>query len=70
VFALSLKTASKPLAGQFERYVMGHPTLRQRVISMAQVRFCDLRTERRPPSFWPASTAAARPPARPPPPAP
>jgi hypothetical protein len=32
-----VKTASKPLAAQFERYVMGHPFMRKRVISMAQV---------------------------------
>jgi len=32
-----VKTASKPLAAQFERYVMGHPFMRKRVISIAQV---------------------------------
>ena len=37
VLALTLKTASKPLASQFERYVMNHPVLRQRVIYLAQV---------------------------------
>ena len=35
---LTLKTAAKPLAKQFERVIMGHPVARQRVISMAQVR--------------------------------
>jgi hypothetical protein len=38
VFALTLKTAAKPLASRFEGYVMGHPQLRQRVINLAQVR--------------------------------
>jgi hypothetical protein len=37
VLTLTLKTASKPLAAQFERYVMNHPVLRQRVITLAQV---------------------------------
>jgi hypothetical protein len=32
-----VKTISKPLAGQFEKYVMGHPVLRNKVISLAQV---------------------------------
>lgn len=36
VFTLTLKTVSKPLASRFERYVMGHPVLREKVISTAQ----------------------------------
>ena len=37
LFTLTMKTVSKPLAGQFENYVMNHPVLRGRVISFAQV---------------------------------
>lgn len=36
VFALTLKTASKPLAGLFESVVMNHPVARQRIIRVAQ----------------------------------
>lgn len=41
VFTLTLKTASKPLAAQFERYVMHHEVLRSKVIAIAQVR-CEI----------------------------
>jgi hypothetical protein len=34
--ALTLKTASKPLAARFEAYVLGHPVLRARVVAAAQ----------------------------------
>jgi hypothetical protein len=37
VGALTLKTVSKPLATKFEQYVMGHPTLRAKVIAAANV---------------------------------
>ncbi len=33
-----MKTAAKPLAKQFESFVMGHPVLRRNVINLAQVR--------------------------------
>lgn len=36
VVTLTLKTVSKPLASRFEQYVMGHPTLRGKVINLAQ----------------------------------
>ncbi|KAG7673117.1 hypothetical protein Ndes2526B_g05309 [Nannochloris sp. 'desiccata'] len=36
VVTLTVKTVAKPLAGQFEKYVMGHPVLRSKVISLAQ----------------------------------
>ena len=35
---LTLKTAAKPLAKQFESFVMGHPVARQKVIDVAQAR--------------------------------
>ena len=37
VALLTLKTAAKPLAKQFEKLVMNHPVMRQKVIAMAQV---------------------------------
>ncbi len=37
VGTLFIKTASKPLAGRFQKWVLGHPTYRQRVIDLAQV---------------------------------
>lgn len=37
-FTLTIRTAAKPLANRFERYVVTHPTLRPRVIKLAQVR--------------------------------
>ncbi|KAL4425339.1 hypothetical protein ABPG75_009355 [Micractinium tetrahymenae] len=36
VALLTLKTAAKPLASRFEKYVMGHATARQQVINLAQ----------------------------------
>lgn len=33
---LTMKTAAKPLAKQFESFVMGHPLLRRNVINVAQ----------------------------------
>ncbi len=38
VALLTMKTAAKPLASQFEKYVMGRATTRQHVINIAQVR--------------------------------
>ncbi|KAK9803533.1 hypothetical protein WJX73_005367 [Symbiochloris irregularis] len=35
-FTLTIRTAAKPLANRFERYVVNHPTLRPRVIQLAQ----------------------------------
>lgn len=35
---LTMKTAAKPLAKQFESFVMGHPLMRRKVIDIAQVR--------------------------------
>ena len=37
VFALTLKTAAKPLATRFEKAVMDHPVARQQIINVAQV---------------------------------
>jgi hypothetical protein len=34
---LTMKTAAKPLATQFEKLVMNHPVWRARVIDIAQV---------------------------------
>ena len=36
VALLTLKTAAKPLAKQFENLVMSHPVMRQKVIGAAQ----------------------------------
>lgn len=36
VALLTLKTAAKPLAKQFESLVMSHPVMRKRVIHLAQ----------------------------------
>lgn len=36
VGTLFIKTASKPLANRFQKWVLGHPTGRQRVIALAQ----------------------------------
>jgi hypothetical protein len=36
LFALTLKTVSKPLASRFEKFIMGHPVARKRVIDLAQ----------------------------------
>ena len=38
VGTLFIKTAAKPLAGRFQKWVLGHPTSRQHVISLAQAR--------------------------------
>lgn len=35
-FTLTIRTAAKPLANRFQRYVVTHPTLRPRVIKLAQ----------------------------------
>jgi Optic atrophy 3 protein (OPA3) len=37
VGTLFIKTASKPLANRFQRWVLGHPEGRKRVIALAQV---------------------------------
>lgn len=37
VGTLFIKTASKPLAGRFQKWVLGHPTYRKKVIDLAQV---------------------------------
>lgn len=37
VGTLFIKTASKPLANRFQKWVLGHPVGRQRVIALAQV---------------------------------
>jgi hypothetical protein len=34
---LSLKTLAKPLAERFKSYILTHPTLRPKVIDLAQV---------------------------------
>ena len=36
VALLTLKTAAKPLAKQFEKLVMSHPVMRKQVIGLAQ----------------------------------
>mmetsp|Transcript_2069 Transcript_2069/g.6124 ORF Transcript_2069/g.6124 Transcript_2069/m.6124 type:complete len:174 (-) Transcript_2069:3645-4166(-) len=36
VGTLFIKTASKPLAGRFQKWVLGHPTYRKKVIDLAQ----------------------------------
>ena len=38
VFTLTLRTAAKPLANRFQAFVLSHPTLRPRVVKLAQVR--------------------------------
>ena len=38
VGTLFIKTASKPLATRVQRWVLGHPEGRKRVIALAQVR--------------------------------
>ncbi len=38
VFTLTLRTAAKPLAQRFQQFVLTHPTLRPRVVKLAQVR--------------------------------
>ena len=37
VFTLTLRTAAKPLALRFQQFVLTHPTLRPRVVKLAQV---------------------------------
>ena len=40
VFTLTLRTAAKPLANRFQAFVLSHPTLRPRVVKLAQVWPC------------------------------
>ena len=40
VFTLTLRTAAKPLANRFQAFVLSHPTLRPRVVKLAQVGPC------------------------------
>ncbi len=37
VGTLFIKTASKPLANRFQKWVLGHPVYRKRVVNLAQV---------------------------------
>lgn len=40
VGTLFIKTASKPLANRFQKWVLGHPVYRNRVVNLAQVPLC------------------------------
>ncbi|GAB4813002.1 hypothetical protein N2152v2_000048 [Parachlorella kessleri] len=36
VFALTLKTVAKPLASRFEKFILGHPVAREKIVNFAQ----------------------------------